>query len=105
MSTQYPSESEEANATIAYYRDRLAAAEAERDELRRLAVKRIGVEAENDALRAERDRLRAALREIVEEMRSERPRYKSHDLGYVDSVSANNVDDWADRLAALTEGE
>jgi len=46
---------------------------------------------------------RTRLQEIVEEMRSERPRYKSHDLGYVDSVSANRVDEWADEIAALIE--
>lgn len=40
------------------------------------------------------------LREIIQQMRNERPRYKSHDLGYVDSVSANNVDEWADELEA-----
>ena len=43
---------------------------------------------------------RAALRAIIEAMRSERSRYKSHDLGYVDSVSASQVDDWADELEA-----
>jgi hypothetical protein len=41
------------------------------------------------------------VRRIIEEMRAEGPRYKSHDLGFVDSVSANRVDDWADELEAL----
>jgi hypothetical protein len=41
------------------------------------------------------------LTRIINEMRSERGRYKSHDLGFVDSVSANCVDDWADELEAL----
>lgn len=41
------------------------------------------------------------LKRIIEEMRSERSRYKSHDLGYVDSVSASRVDEWADELESL----
>lgn len=41
------------------------------------------------------------LRRIVREMRSERSRYKSHDLGFVDSVSSSRVDDWADELEML----
>lgn len=47
----------------------------------------------------------AALQRIIEEMRNERSRYKSHDLGYTDSVSSNNVDEWADELAALLPPE
>lgn len=46
---------------------------------------------------------RARLQAIVDEMRAEGPRYKSHDLGYVDSVSANRVDEWADEIAAIIE--
>ena len=42
------------------------------------------------------------IRRIIAEMRSERPRYKSHDLGFVDSVSASRVDDWADELEAIS---
>lgn len=38
--------------------------------------------------------------EILSRMRNERSRYKSHDLGFVDSVSASSVDDWADELEA-----
>lgn len=38
---------------------------------------------------------------IIWEMRSERSRYKSHDLGFVDSVSSSRVDDWADELEAI----
>jgi hypothetical protein len=45
--------------------------------------------------------LAQVIRRIIDEMRSERPRYKSHPLGYVDSVSASNVDEWADELEAL----
>jgi len=41
------------------------------------------------------------LTRIVSEMRRHGPRYKSHDLGFVDSVSASRVDDWADELEAL----
>lgn len=41
------------------------------------------------------------IRRIIEEMRSDGPRYKSHDLGYVDSVSVNRVEEWADELEAL----
>jgi hypothetical protein len=41
------------------------------------------------------------LLEIIEEMRSERMRYKSHDLGFVDSVSSSRVDEWADELESL----
>jgi hypothetical protein len=48
---------------------------------------------------------RARLQEIVEEMRAEGSRYKSHDLGYVDSVSANRVDEWADEIAACLAAE
>src|SRR4030095_12245954 len=45
------------------------------------------------------------LRALIAQMRNERNRYKSHDLGFVDSVSAAAVDDWADELeAALAEG-
>jgi hypothetical protein len=40
------------------------------------------------------------LRQIVREMRR-CSRYKSHDLGYEDSVSSNRVDDWADELTEL----
>ena len=48
---------------------------------------------------------RERLRALIAEMRNERSRYKSHDLGFVDSVSASSVDDWADELeAALAEG-
>lgn len=42
-----------------------------------------------------------ALRAIIEQMRAEGPRYKSHDLGFVDSVSANRVDEWADEIEQL----
>lgn len=45
--------------------------------------------------------IQAEIRRIVDEMRSQRPRYKSHDLGFVDSVSASRVDEWADELEAL----
>ena len=45
----------------------------------------------------------ARFTEILRQMRNEGPRYKSHDLGYVDSVSANNVDEWADELEAALE--
>lgn len=38
------------------------------------------------------------LRELAERMRSDGPRYKSHDLGFVDSVGVNTVEDWADEL-------
>lgn len=41
------------------------------------------------------------LSRIVEEMRAQRPRYKSHALGFLDSVSASRVDDWADELEEL----
>jgi len=41
------------------------------------------------------------LRDIVRQMRSTHSRYKSHDLGFVDSVSASYVDDWADELDEL----
>lgn len=41
------------------------------------------------------------LRQMIESMRSERSRYKSHDLGFVDSVSSSRVDDWADDIEAL----
>jgi hypothetical protein len=44
---------------------------------------------------------RLVLERIIAEMRSERSRYKSHDLGFVDSVSSNRVDDWADELVEL----
>ncbi len=47
---------------------------------------------------------RDKLADIIERMRNEGPRYKSHELGYTDSVSANNVDEWADELAELLEG-
>jgi ribosomal protein L37AE/L43A len=42
---------------------------------------------------------REAIRQIIDAMRSEGPRYKSHDLGHVDSVSSSRVDDWADEVA------
>lgn len=45
--------------------------------------------------------LREQINRIVGEMRSERSRYKSHDLGFVDSVSSSRVDEWADELEAL----
>lgn len=45
-----------------------------------------------------RERAEQKIREIIESMRSEGPRYKSHDLGYVDSVSAFLVDEWADEI-------
>lgn len=45
--------------------------------------------------------LEKQIRRIIGEMRNERPRYKSHDLGYVDSVSASRVDEWADELETL----
>lgn len=41
------------------------------------------------------------IREIIERMRSDGPRYKSHDLGYVDSVGINTVEDWADELGTI----
>lgn len=52
----------------------------------------------------------AALRALERDMRSEHHRFKSHPLGYVDSVSVSYVEDWADELAALldqprTDGE
>jgi hypothetical protein len=46
---------------------------------------------------------RARLLTLVEQMRAEGPRYKSHDLGFVDSVSANRVDEWADELAEMAQ--
>lgn len=46
-------------------------------------------------------RMRTELGRIIEEMRSERPRYKSHDLGFVDSVSSSRVDEWADEIEQL----
>jgi hypothetical protein len=44
--------------------------------------------------------LRERLTAIVAEMRSDVPRYKSHDLGFVDSVSSHRVDEWADEIEA-----
>ena len=43
------------------------------------------------------------IQRIIGEMRSTRSRYKSHDLGFVDSVSSNRVDEWANELEALLE--
>lgn len=42
---------------------------------------------------------------VIGEMRSERPHYKSHDLGFVDSVAAHSVDDWADELVVCLARE
>ena len=41
------------------------------------------------------------LDDIIMAMRSERPRYKSHDLGFVDSVSSNRIDEWVDELETM----
>ena len=49
----------------------------------------------------QREGAEARLADIVTRMRSETPRYKSHDLGYVDSVAANAVDEWADEIEAI----
>lgn len=39
------------------------------------------------------------LREIARSMRAAQP-YKSHDLGFADSISANRVEEWADEIEA-----
>lgn len=65
----------------------------------------------NDAIRgkelaelsAAQHQMREQIRAMVGQMRNERIRYKSHDLGYADSVSSNTVEDWADELSALVD--
>ena len=52
---------------------------------------------------AEIVRLRSALQEIARSMRAAQP-YKSHDLGFADSISSNRVEEWADEIDEALAG-